>query len=51
MADNPPRASPVRALSWAATAAALALQSNAAPREVDRTALQAKLTEQGVWLG
>jgi hypothetical protein len=35
----------------AATAAALALASDAAPREVDRAALQAKLTEQGVWLG
>jgi hypothetical protein len=35
----------------AATAAALALKSNAAPREVDRAALQAKLNAQGVWLG
>jgi hypothetical protein len=35
----------------AATAAALALASNAAPGEVDRAALQVKLTEQGVWLG
>jgi hypothetical protein len=35
----------------AATAAALALKSNAAPREVDHAALQAKLNAQGVWLG
>jgi hypothetical protein len=35
----------------AATAAALALTSNAAPRDVDRATLQAKLREQGVWLG
>jgi hypothetical protein len=35
----------------AATAAALALKSNAAPREVDVGALQATLREQGVWLG
>jgi FAD dependent oxidoreductase len=35
----------------AATAAALALRSNAAPRDVGRTALQGKLSEQGVWLG
>ncbi len=35
----------------AATAATLALKSNAAPREVERAALQAKLREQGVWLG
>jgi hypothetical protein len=35
----------------AATAAALALASNAAPREVDRAALQARLSAQGVWLG
>jgi hypothetical protein len=35
----------------AATAAALALKSNAAPREVERSALQARLIEQGVWLG
>jgi hypothetical protein len=35
----------------AATAAALALQSNAAPREVHVAALQAKLSGQGVWLG
>jgi hypothetical protein len=35
----------------AATAAALAFASNAAPREVDVGALQGKLAEQGVWLG
>ena len=35
----------------AATAAALALKANAPVRDVDRTALQAKLSEQGVWLG
>jgi hypothetical protein len=35
----------------AASAAALALQSNAAPRDVEVRALQAKLSEQGVWLG
>jgi hypothetical protein len=35
----------------AATAAALALRSNAAPRDIDSGALQAKLSEQGVWLG
>jgi hypothetical protein len=35
----------------AATAAALALASNAAPRHVDVGALQTKLAEQGVWLG
>jgi hypothetical protein len=35
----------------AATAAALALSSNAAPRDVDPRALQAKLSAQGVWLG
>jgi hypothetical protein len=35
----------------AATAAALALASNAAPRDVDVAALQTKLAEQGVWLG
>jgi hypothetical protein len=35
----------------AATAAALALSSNAAPRDVDPRALQARLSAQGVWLG
>jgi hypothetical protein len=35
----------------AAAAAALALQSHAAPREVDLNALQTKLSQQGVWLG
>ncbi|MBV9393601.1 MAG: FAD-dependent oxidoreductase [Methylobacteriaceae bacterium] len=35
----------------AATAAALALGSNAVPREVDVGALQNKLSAQGVWLG
>jgi hypothetical protein len=35
----------------AATAAALALASNAVVRDVDRAALQAKLSQQGVWLG
>jgi hypothetical protein len=35
----------------AATAAALALKSNAAPQEIDIAALQARLTQQGVWLG
>jgi FAD dependent oxidoreductase len=35
----------------AATAAALALKSNATPREIDRAALQAKLKGQGVWFG
>ncbi|MBV8850220.1 MAG: FAD-dependent oxidoreductase [Methylobacteriaceae bacterium] len=35
----------------AATAASLALKSNAMPRAIDRAALQAKLAEQGVWLG
>jgi FAD dependent oxidoreductase len=35
----------------AATAAALALKSNAVVREIDRAALQVKLREQGVWLG
>jgi hypothetical protein len=35
----------------AATAAALALKSNAVVREIDRAALQVRLREQGVWLG
>jgi hypothetical protein len=35
----------------AATTAALALRSNAAPRDVDRAALQARLAAQRVWLG
>jgi hypothetical protein len=35
----------------AATATALALACNAAPRDVDVGALQTKLAEQGVWLG
>jgi hypothetical protein len=35
----------------AATAAALALKSNAAPRDMDVGALQARLVEQDVWLG
>jgi hypothetical protein len=35
----------------AATSAALALKSNAAVRQVDVAALQAKLDEQGAWLG
>jgi hypothetical protein len=35
----------------AATAAALALGSNAVVRDVELAALQARLREQGVWLG
>jgi hypothetical protein len=35
----------------AATGVALALKSNAAPRDIDVGALQARLTAQGVWLG
>jgi hypothetical protein len=35
----------------AASAAALALKSNALVRDADVTALQARLTQQGVWLG
>ena len=35
----------------AATSAALALKSNAAPRAIDVSALQSKLSAQGVWLG
>jgi hypothetical protein len=35
----------------AATAAVLALKSNDAPREVDVAVVQARLAEQGVWLG
>jgi hypothetical protein len=35
----------------AATAAALALGSNAVVRDVELGALQARLREQGVWLG
>jgi hypothetical protein len=35
----------------AATSTALALKCNAAPRDVDRSALQAKLGQQGAWLG
>jgi hypothetical protein len=35
----------------AASAAALALASNAAPRDVDVVALQGRLREQGVCLG